>query len=82
MRYVHAHRPDFGFAVGRPGALTTTAVAMKSKMLNTKTTAPAINEQAIEATKQMIAAKEQVYTPMPDSVRAQLRGLAKSKERK
>lgn len=29
----HANRPDGGFAVGRPGALTNTAVAMKSKML-------------------------------------------------
>lgn len=29
----HANRPDGGFAVGRPGALTNTAVAMKTKMI-------------------------------------------------
>lgn len=40
---------------------------------------PAINEQAIEATKELIASKELTYTPMPDSVRAQLRGLSKAK---
>lgn len=45
----HANRPEGGFLVGRPGSLTNTAVALKSK---TVTSAPAVNEAAVEATRQ------------------------------
>ena len=54
-----------GFPVGRPGALTVTAVAMKTKM--TKTTQPQINAEAIEYTKQLLDEKFEgaVFVPRP-----------------
>jgi hypothetical protein len=57
-----------GFPVGRPGALTTTAVAMKSKM--TKTVVPQINTQAVEYTKQLLSEKYDgaVFVPRPATV--------------
>ena len=76
----HANRPDGGFPVGRPGALTNTAVAMKSKMIASTTAAPVIDHVAIENTKQMLQEKELVYVPMPDDVRAKLKKLSKQKE--
>lgn len=45
-----------GFPVGRPGALTITAVAMKTKM--THAAVPKINTGAIEATKQLVEEKQ------------------------
>jgi len=46
---------DQGFPVGRPGALTVTAIAMKTKA--TANIQPAINTAAIEATKQLVEEK-------------------------
>lgn len=57
--YKHATRPDGGFLVGRPGSLTNTAVALKSKHNGSK---PAIDHSAVEATKQMIEEKQVVTT--------------------
>lgn len=62
----HANRPDGGFLVGRPGSLTNTAVALKSK---TVATAPQIDDSAVEATKRMIEQKVGgEFVPRPASV--------------
>jgi hypothetical protein len=61
--YQHATRPDGGFLVGRPGSLTNTAVALKSK---SQVFAPAIDESAIEATKRLIEQKSSgTFAPPP-----------------
>jgi hypothetical protein len=52
--YQHATRPDGGFLVGRPGSLTNTAVALKSRA---QATAPAINEAAVQDSMQKVADK-------------------------
>lgn len=46
--WLQANEPDKGFTVGRPGALTVTAVGIKSRM--TKTAQPEINTAAIVET--------------------------------
>ena len=64
---------DKGFTVGRPGALTVTAVGMKSKA---KPALPALNTAAIERTSAVIEerkAAESSYVPMPEDVREKLR---------
>ena len=48
---------DKGFTVGRPGALTVTAVGMKSKA---KPALPALNTAAIERTQELIEEKAKV----------------------
>jgi hypothetical protein len=57
---------DQGFPVGRPGALTTTAIALKTKMnVNVK---PQVNTEAIEYTKQIIEEKfgsDMKFVPRP-----------------
>lgn len=60
---------DQGFPVGRPGALTVTAIAMKTKA--TANVQPAINTQAIEYTKQLIEEKfgnEVKFVPRPAGI--------------
>jgi hypothetical protein len=55
-----------GFPVGRPGALTVTAVAMKTKA--TANIAPTINVEAINYTKKLIEEKfgsEMKFVPKP-----------------
>lgn len=64
--YKHATRPDGGFLVGRPGSLTNTAVALRSKA---QTFAPAVDTSAVEATKQIINEKfSGEFTPRPEHV--------------
>lgn len=66
---------DKGFTVGRPGALTVTAVGMKSKA---KPALPAINAEAVRRTTAFIEerqAEEVKYVPMPDSVRERMREI-------
>jgi hypothetical protein len=66
--FAHAAR-DGGFPVGRPGSLTNTAVGMKTKMLTNA--APAINDSAVETTKQTVEEKfSGEFTPRPDHVPA------------
>jgi hypothetical protein len=68
----YANRPDGGFPVGRPSALTNTAVAMKSKMLQANA-APAINEGAVEATKKLVEEKfSGAFVPPPPGLRPRL----------
>lgn len=60
-----------GFTVGRPGALTITAVGMKSKA---KPALPTINTEAIERTQKIIEEKAKIeFVPMPDDVRLAIR---------
>lgn len=70
-----------GFTVGRPGALTITAVGMKSKNMPAMTT---INTERIEQTQKIIEEKvklESTFVPMPDEVRARLRAKLATKGR-
>lgn len=70
-----------GFTVGRPGALTITAVGMKSKNQPAMTT---INTERIEQTQKIIEEKvklESTFVPMPDDVRARLRAKLATKGR-
>jgi hypothetical protein len=61
----HANR-DGGFPVGRPGALTKTAVAMKTKMLASPSAAPALNTAALEHTQKVIQEKTSgTFVPRP-----------------
>jgi hypothetical protein len=57
-----------GFTVGRPGALTNTAVGMKTKL--TKTVTPQVNTEAITYTQKLLAEKydHAVFVPRPASV--------------
>ena len=57
-----------GFPVGRPGALTTTANAMKTK--KTASTILAVDQKAIEGTKVMMdnIVKDLVFVPRPANV--------------
>jgi hypothetical protein len=60
---------DQGFPVGRPGALTLTAVALKTKA--TANVQPAINTAAIEYTKKIVEEKfgtEMKFVPRPANV--------------
>jgi hypothetical protein len=62
-----------GFTVGRPGALTVTAIGMKSKAMPAM---PTLNTAAIERTSKVIEeriAQEVTYVPMPDEVRVRLK---------
>jgi len=57
---------DQGFPVGRPGSLTVTAIAMKTKA--TANAQPEIDIKAIEATKQLVEEKfggEHNFVPRP-----------------
>jgi hypothetical protein len=80
----HANR-DGGFPVGRPSALTNTAVAMKSKMLQAHGSAPKINEAAVEETRRMLEEKEKNYTtrpthlPSPADIKAKLQQAAEQR---
>lgn len=69
---------DNGFPVGRPGALTNTAVALKTK---TGTIATAqINTEAIERTKQMLAEKwGEKVEPVPRETRDASRARLKAR---
>jgi hypothetical protein len=61
----HANR-DGGFPVGRPGALTKTAVAMKTKLLSSPSAAPALNTAALEHTQKVIKEKTSgTFVPRP-----------------
>jgi hypothetical protein len=51
----YANRPEGGFPVGRPGSLTTTAVAMKSKMLAKPATTSEPERDPFEAIKKLAA---------------------------
>ena len=63
--YSYATRPNGGFLVGRPGSLTNTAVALKSKPSNS----PHIRVEEVNKTKDMIDQREsRTYVPRPDSV--------------
>jgi len=71
---------DKGFPVGRPGALTITAVGMKSKA---KPALPTINTEAIERTQDIIEEKiklEDKFVPQPDDLRAALRAKLAQKK--
>lgn len=72
--YEYANRPDGGFPVGRPGALTNTAVAMKSKMLQAPAR-PAFDTAAVEATRRMLDEKEKNFVPPPEGVRPKISQL-------
>jgi hypothetical protein len=82
VAYQHATRPDGGFLVGRPGSLTNTAVALKSKG---QASAPQINVVAVEATRRMIEEKEKNYTtrpthlPSPADIKAKLQEAAQQR---
>lgn len=68
-----------GFTVGRPGALTVTAIGMKSKAMPAM---PTLNTAAIERTSKVIEeriAQEVKYVPMPGSVRARLKAKLATK---
>ena len=72
---------DKGFTVGRPGALTVTAIGMKSKA---KPALPELNTERIEKTTALIEerkAAESTYVPMPDDVRDRLRMKLKGQKR-
>jgi hypothetical protein len=77
--YQHATRPDGGFLVGRPGSLTNTAVALKSKG---QASAPQIDQRAVEATRDMLEAKfdETVYAPPPAWVAERVKQIAAQKQ--
>ena len=75
--YKHASRPEGGFLVGRPGSLTITAVAIKTKV---KTQKPQIRYDEIESTKKMLEKKlAGNFTPVPDEVRRKMKSLLKEK---
>jgi hypothetical protein len=69
----HANRPEGGFLVGRPGSLTNTAVAMKSKVLQVQNAAPAVDTAAVEATKKLVEQKfSGEFVPPPPGLRPRL----------
>jgi hypothetical protein len=76
--YQHATRPDGGFLVGRPGSLTNTAVALKSK---SQVSAPQIDKQAVEDTQKLLEAKfdDKVYAPPPAWVAEKVKEIAARK---
>lgn len=79
MAWAQAQSERGGFTVGRPGALTITAIGMKSKA---KPALPSLNTERIEQTKSIIEerkAAESTYVPMPDDVREKLRMKLKGK---
>jgi hypothetical protein len=55
--YQYATRPEGGFLVGRPGSLTNTAVALKTKALAQASQRPAVDEVRVQQTQQMLAEK-------------------------
>lgn len=65
--WAYANRPDGGFPVGRPGSLTNTAVAMKSKALAQADQKPAIDETRVQQTQKMLAEKMEgkPFVPRP-----------------
>jgi hypothetical protein len=75
--YTYATRPDGGFPVGRPGALTKTAIAMKSKHGTGKVWTPI---PSVTETTKRIEQPEEKYVPMPDSARQALKNLVSKKE--
>ena len=70
--YEYANRPSGGFLVGRPGSLTNTAIALKSK----PSYAPAIDQSSVDATRRMLEEKEQIKAaPPPASIRQLMKGM-------
>lgn len=75
--WAQAQNANKGFTVGRPGALTITAVGMKSK---SKPVIVASNSAAVEATQRMLEEKDKMvgaFVPMPDDVRQRLKAKLK-----
>jgi hypothetical protein len=73
--WAQAQQPDKGFTVGRPGALTVTAVGMKSKG---RPAIIGVNNAAVERTQALIEEKEKIYTPpavpgIPEAERERMR---------
>ena len=71
--YQHATRPTGGFMVTRPGSLTNTAIALKSKPSNT----PKINTSAVEATKKMLQERESIKFSKPPQIGDVMKGMQK-----
>lgn len=63
--WMESNNEKGGFFVGRPGALTVVAVSMKSKMIKPK--GVAIDQQAVNQTKQLISEKydDKKFVPRP-----------------
>ena len=69
MAWAQAQDVNHGFTVGRPGALTITAVGMKSKA---KIAQPVRSTAQLEQTQNLIAERDAIkYVPMPENVRRQ-----------
>ena len=76
--FKHATRPDGGFLVSRPGSLTNTAVAMKTRMGTHTESGPAIDADQIARTKALLAQKDEAErksVPMPANLQRP-RGIA------
>ena len=69
--YEQSQSPKGGFLVNRPGSLTNTAVALKSKPKQAELPHPAPFQPAADPATP--------YIPMPDSVRLKMRALSESK---
>lgn len=69
MAWAQAQDVNHGYTVGRPGALTITAVGMKSKA---KIAQPVRSTAQLEQTQNLIAERDAIkYVPMPENVRRQ-----------
>jgi hypothetical protein len=79
--WAYANRPEGGFPVGRPGSLTNTAVAMKSKALTQAAAKPAIDASAVVATMDMIDEKysNKEYVPPPAWVAEKMAEIARKR---
>ena len=74
--YKHASRPEGGFLVARPGSLTNTAVAMKSKINRFLE----IDHMEVERTKKMLDEKfNKPYTPPSAEFLEKMKKLVKEK---
>jgi hypothetical protein len=75
LAFAKSNDVNGGFFVGRPGALTTTALAMKTK--SGKSPILKVNQKAIEGTKQMLdETYNQVFVPRPANVaRPNIKGV-------
>ena len=77
--YRYANRPEGGFIVARPGSLTNTAVAFRSKRLSRRT----VFETKADETKETLRAIDEARSkavPMPDFVREKFGKLIKKME--
>ena len=86
--FQYATAPETSFLVGRPGALTKTAVAMKTKPVS-RSNQPAVDRSAVDRTKQEIEKKNTgafvsrpENLPAPSIVRARMQELTKSRSNK